>query len=1243
MPLCLRRSAWAALLATVCFWAAGRGHAAEPPSAGDKAKPAEVELHRLPNDDLLKRAGGIYDKAAQDYLAVARALALAEVLLEEATQQADAAVEAKTPGPRSPDPTADDKARAAVEAVKARLDRAGRKLKLVQARKGLLDRVSAGVDAGQSAAVAFLNALDDLKPDAIEIELRVKDGSLAAAKVPPELAPAALDQKRKDLAADQMQRQKKAAEAQKAQADVAKQLEEATKDVLAAEAEVTQAGKALALEQKRLEMEKAYAGRGPEELLADLARLVEEGDGLKGAYALALSRFQARAAEVARLRQALETLKPPEVKIPQITRAEDVEVAARSIQELITFYSARTKAVEDLRAALTVLARQGGEFEADAAVSSEHLFKMNVVAGLLGKAGVAEDKLPEGGQSKRVAAAAGRQAQSAAEVLAATDTAKAELAALDKQLTEAGQARDAAAKQLANLKQSQAVSIAALKWEEQLRGMTAAQVVEAFARTRQDLAAKLEKLAADESASRKAAAAVTETRAKLDGLKDPFLRRAEEQGQAERLKIAGELRKEAGLDRPAPDAPPAPPADPKQVEGEPRAGPEKKPEPDGRTEREKMTDALAGFQQLLAARVRVLDEREERTRELLAALEALEKEASAQNGTLGEARQLALQLTAAATGLKKRVGKGELPGNQVPDGVTDALRVELPAKLDADAGGVLATLAQVEQEREKLRRPDPDADVLKAATRELLALVGRRLDLLADLTKLTAEYRREKNQRPPSEVKRLDQAAADRQLADRTFAEWLLGIDSSQAAKGLGELLEAYYQELVEIEDKAGNLKNQKDKIDQLLELTRKESAAVPGALALVEKQVARLLAAQEEEIVLARARLKPDQGDELLKAYQTKTGRLLPRPAPVGDKEKAEKVTEIAEGLFKRLVEVEAARGCVEVLAARLAPAGIKAEAGGYQDDLAQVNATAGANARRVAALTGAELSEPGQEVAADGLPRPAGGGEIGKIREELTRVRIEGVKRIGIKVAAILVAAFLLPPILMWVARRAFGGDDAGLVLSALRTFVKSGVWVVAVALLLSVLGFDVTAILAGLGIGGLAIGLAAQPMIADLIAALVIFAERKFKIGDVIKLGTGEPAKVVGLSWRSTQLQNAEGVVVSTPNRMVTEQAVQNLTKGGRTYDTLDVTVTTEREVSRVLGVIRHALEECKYLTDDHGVSVKEFTHKGGTKVVKYRFWWFVKDYEGRNKTRDEVFTRIGGGLAEEDLRGTEVTLV
>src|SRR5205807_8653735 len=139
-----------------------------------------------------------------------------------------------------------------------------------------------------------------------------------------------------------------------------------------------------------------------------------------------------------------------------------------------------------------------------------------------------------------------------------------------------------------------------------------------------------------------------------------------------------ELRKESGLDRSAPDAPPAapaPPADPKKPEPEKRPEPEKKPEPERRTELEKTTDSLAAFQQLLAARARVLDEREEKQRELLAALGDLRKAAAACNGTLAEARQLALRLTATESDLKKRVGKGELAGDKVPDGVTDALCV----------------------------------------------------------------------------------------------------------------------------------------------------------------------------------------------------------------------------------------------------------------------------------------------------------------------------------------------------------------------------------------------------------------------------------------------------------------------------------------------------------------------------------------------------------------------------------------
>ena len=87
-----------------------------------------------------------------------------------------------------------------------------------------------------------------------------------------------------------------------------------------------------------------------------------------------------------------------------------------------------------------------------------------------------------------------------------------------------------------------------------------------------------------------------------------------------------------------------------------------------------------------------------------------------------------------------------------------------------------------------------------------------------------------------------------------------------------------------------------------------------------------------------------------------------------------------------------------------------------------------------------------------------------------------------------------------------------------------LKAGTWIAAVALILSTLGYDVTALVIALAIGVLAIALAARPMIADVLGSVVIFAERRFKVGDVVRLGTGDPARVVGLTWRSTSLKKS-----------------------------------------------------------------------------------------------------------------------
>jgi small-conductance mechanosensitive channel len=1240
----------AILLAGVVLALPIRGPAAElPPEPMSKPVVSKkVEIHRLTSEELFKQADAIYAKASRDYLAQLRALATAEVLLAEVRTTTDGGKTAP-PSPTGPEVdkaakvgkparlSSEDSAKKALDAAKAKQGVAGRKLKLARAEKELLDRIATAIEACLSAGAAFQNALEDLRAYTLETGLRVKDGSLAEDKVPRELKPDFSEKKKAALLHDLAGLKAKVAGVHKEQEAVAGRLAEASKAVLAADADVVESSKNLVREQKRQELEKTYAGKKPEEMIPELGKMVDDGIALKGAYELGLRKLEARVRESARLRGNLEALKPPDAKVPRLTRAEDVAAAANSIQKLIAFYTARTKKIEELRAAVAGLAQAGADFEADAVVSEEHLFKMVVLAGLLRKQGVPEEKLPVQARAAALVPAADRQKKSAATVRAATGKAKVDGVILDRQLGEATAAREAAAKQLANLKESQEVTLAALKWEGRLKGMSGREIVAAFAETRKQLAGAQRKLKEDENAYKQPVAAVAEAKARLDAIKDPFLRTAEEQGQAEKQKLIAELRKEAGLDRTL-----RPEASASLAGGPKKAGLAKDPEPGSRSELEKIASQLAAFQQLLAGRVRVLDEQEVKKKELLARLDELEKKAAVYAKTIANARLLALQLNAIAVELKKRLGKGDLgdlgdqgdqAGDAFPEGVTEALRLEMRTKLDAAATSVLNARNLLQQDRDQLLHPDPDAEALATATRELLTIVGKRLDLLVDLKRLTAEYLREKSARPSSEVKRQEQRATDRLNDESSGWDALLGVVASKTAKSLSELLEAYYREVIEIEDKEENLNKQKEKVDQLVELTRRETSALARVLPLLASQVARLEARREEETVLAHARLRPDRAEELLRAYQTKTGRLLAKPVPLPDADRAEKVEDLGNLIFECYVRAEAARKWSEVLGARVAPAGIKAEAGAYQDEMARLNAASAANARRVQVLTGRDT------------PGPATGGEICTAREELARARTHGLKGIALKIGGIILAALLLPRLLLWILRLAFGRarrEDSSLAFSALRAVLKAVVWVTALSMILSTLGFNLTAILAGLGIGGLAIGLAAQPMIADVIGAVVIFVERRFKIGDVIRLGNDDPAQVVGLTWRATQVKTSDGLAMTIPNRKVTEALLQNLTKTGGTYDSLNVTVTTQKDEAGVLAALEGALTECTHLAADRGVSVREYNQKGETKTIKYRFWWFLLDYETRNKTRAEVFARLSARLAHEDLGGTEIGL-
>ncbi len=322
--------------------------------------------------------------------------------------------------------------------------------------------------------------------------------------------------------------------------------------------------------------------------------------------------------------------------------------------------------------------------------------------------------------------------------------------------------------------------------------------------------------------------------------------------------------------------------------------------------------------------------------------------------------------------------------------------------------------------------------------------------------------------------------------------------------------------------------------------------------------------------------------------------------------------------------------------LAQRQSASGLREDVRTQYEELARLSGVRIARERRTEALTGQLTPE-----------KLVTGGEIGRVRAELHQARVRGLTITGIKIALVLLSALILPRLIVFILRRSIrGGSDAAgnpsPALGALRSVLRLGAWIAALAISLKILGFDVTALVVALAIGVLAVALAARPMLSDLLGSLVIFAERRFKMGDVVRLAGGEPARVVGITWRSTTLKNASGLMLSVPNRTVTETEVENRSRGGDTYDSLAVTISTDKDAARVIQVIRGAMVHCKNLTPEHGVAVVSYNQRESLKVVQYRFWWFLKDYEARNKTRDEVIARIAMGLASEDMSGIEITL-
>ncbi|MFM9827501.1 MAG: mechanosensitive ion channel family protein [Sphingomonas sp.] len=141
------------------------------------------------------------------------------------------------------------------------------------------------------------------------------------------------------------------------------------------------------------------------------------------------------------------------------------------------------------------------------------------------------------------------------------------------------------------------------------------------------------------------------------------------------------------------------------------------------------------------------------------------------------------------------------------------------------------------------------------------------------------------------------------------------------------------------------------------------------------------------------------------------------------------------------------------------------------------------------------------------------------------------------------------------IWVRALIIGGvelyttgaeDNHGTLSSAMtliQILVSCAVFAVALIVVLDNLGVNITGLVAGLGVGGIAIGLAAQGIFADLFAALAIIFGRPFRVGDVIAFdSTTGTVEEIGL--KSTRIRPPSGELHIIANKNLLDKEIQNI---------------------------------------------------------------------------------------------------
>ncbi len=207
----------------------------------------------------------------------------------------------------------------------------------------------------------------------------------------------------------------------------------------------------------------------------------------------------------------------------------------------------------------------------------------------------------------------------------------------------------------------------------------------------------------------------------------------------------------------------------------------------------------------------------------------------------------------------------------------------------------------------------------------------------------------------------------------------------------------------------------------------------------------------------------------------------------------------------------------------------------------------------------------------------------------------------------------------------------DDT--LLPMLKSVVNAFIYAIVLVIVLQDLGIEISGLIAGLGIGGLAFALAAQDILSNFFGGAAVIADRPFEVGDRIRLD-GNDGFVRKIGLRTTTLETFDGTMIVIPNKKVADTTLENISRerARRVKIVLGVEYNTSTaKLEKAKKILKDIIKKNKLTDDESLVHFKGFNDS--SLDIQVIYW--IKDLDNILATKDEVNFAIKKAFEKEGV--------